>query len=162
MGSDEETLNEMGHIWYADQSMGNFIEKVEADKPDTLFVITGDHAERFDFAKEVDLKTLSAVPCIFYGKNVDKDLLADNKVGCHLQIISTLAEMVGQKGDTYSSIWPSLFDYNGIVFNHRLWTDTEKIYKINSEIPNTLANKIKAARQLTAWRVLKGNDIING
>ena len=35
----------------------------------------------------------------------------------------------------------------------------EKIYKINSEIPNTLANKIKAARQLTAWRVLKGNDI---
>lgn len=67
--------------------------------------------------------------------------------------------MVGQKGDTYSSIWPSLFDYNGIVFNHRLWTDTEKIYKINSEIPNALANKIKAARQLTAWRVLKGNDI---
>ena len=159
LGSDEETLNEMGHIWYADQSMGNFIEKVEADKPDTLFVITGDHAERFDFAKEVDLKTLSAVPCIFYGKNVDKDLLADNKVGCHLQIISTLAEMAGQKGDTYSSIWPSLFDYNGIVFNHRLWTDTEKIYKINSEIPNALANKIKAARQLTAWRVLKGNDI---
>ena len=67
--------------------------------------------------------------------------------------------MVGQKGYTYSSIWPSLFDYNGIVFNHRLWTDTEKIYKINSEIPNTLANKIKAARQLTARRVLKGNDI---
>lgn len=159
LSSDEEILNEMGHIWYADQSIGNFIEKVESDKPDTLFVITGDHAERFDFAKEVDLKTLSAVPCIFYGKNVDKDLLADNKVGCHLQIISTLAEMVGQKGDTYSSIWPSLFDYNGIVFNHRLWTDTEKIYKINSEIPNTLANKIKAARQLTAWRVLKGNDI---
>ena len=159
LGSDEETLNEMGHIWYADQSMGNFIEKVEADKPDTLFVITGDHVERFDFAQEVDLKTLSAVPCIFYGKNVDKDLLADNKVGCHLQIISTLAEMAGKKGDTYSSIWPSLFEYNGIVFNHRLWTDTEKIYKINSEIPNTLANKIKAARQLTAWRVLRGNDI---
>lgn len=159
LGSDEETLNEMGHIWYVDQSMGNFIEKVEADKPDTLFVITGDHAERFDFAQEVDLKTLSAVPCIFYGKNVDKDLLADNKVGCHLQIISTLAEMAGKKGDTYSSIWPSLFEYNGIVFNHRLWTDTEKIYKINSEIPNTLANKIKAARQLTAWRVLRGNDI---
>lgn len=159
LGSDEEILNEMGHIWYADQSIGNFIEKVEADKPDTLFVITGDHAERFEFAQEVDLKTLSAVPCIFYGKNVDKDLLADNKVGCHLQIISTLAEMAGKKGDTYSSIWPSLFEYNGIVFNHRLWTDTEKIYKINSEIPNTLANKIKAARQLTAWRVLRGNDI---
>lgn len=29
LGSDEETLNEMGHIWYADQSMGNFIEKLK-------------------------------------------------------------------------------------------------------------------------------------
>lgn len=159
IGSDEETLNEMGHIWYADQSIGNFIENVETDKPDTLFVITGDHAERFDFAKEVDLKTLSAVPCIFYGKNVSKDLLAENKVGCHLQIIPTLAEMVGKKGDTYSSVSSSLFTYNGTVFNHRLWTNDGHIYKINKEIPDTLANKIKAARQLTAWRVLKGDKI---
>lgn len=68
LSSDEEILNEMGHIWYADQSIGNFIEKVEADKPDTLFVITGDHAERFDFAKEVDLKTLSAVPVSFMAR----------------------------------------------------------------------------------------------
>lgn len=159
IGSDEETLNEIGHIWYADQSIGDFIENVEADKPDTLFVITGDHAERFNFAKEVDLKTLSAVPCIFYGKNVSKDLLAENKVGCHLQIIPTLAEMVGKKGDTYSSIDSSLFDDNGTVFNHYLWTNDEQIYKINKKIPEALSNKIKAARQLTAWRVLKGDKI---
>ncbi len=159
IGSDEETLNEIGHIWYADQSIGDFIENVEADKPDTLFVITGDHAERFNFAKEVDLKTLSAVPCIFYGKNVSKDLLAEHKVGCHLQIIPTLAEMVGKKGDTYSSIYSSLFDYNGTVFNHYLWTNDEQIYKINKKIPEALSNKIKAARQLTAWRVLKGDKI---
>ena len=159
IGSDEETLNEIGHIWYADQSIGDFIENVEADKPDTLFVITGDHAERFNFAKEVDLKTLSAVPCIVYGKNVSKDLLAEHKVGCHLQIIPTLAEMVGKKGDTYSSIYSSLFDYNGTVFNHYLWTNDEQIYKINKKIPEALSNKIKAARQLTAWRVLKGDKI---
>ena len=30
LSSDEEILNEMGHIWYADQSIGNFIEKVES------------------------------------------------------------------------------------------------------------------------------------
>lgn len=159
IGSDEETLNEIGHIWYADQSIGDFIENVEDDKPDTLFVITGDHAERFNFAKEVDLKTLSAVPCMFYGKNVSKDLLAENKVGCHLQIIPTLAEMVGKKGDTYSSIDSSLFDDNGTVFNHYLWTNDEQIYKINKKIPEALSNKIKAARQLTAWRVLKGDKI---
>lgn len=159
IGSDEETLNEIGHIWYADQSIGDFIENVEDDKPDTLFVITGDHAERFNFAKEVDLKMLSAVPCIFYGKNVSKDLLAENKVGCHLQIIPTLAEMVGKKGDTYSSIDSSLFDDNGTVFNHYLWTNDEQIYKINKKIPEALSNKIKAARQLTAWRVLKGDKI---
>lgn len=159
LDSDTETLKKMGHIWYADQSIGNFIEKVEADNPDTLFVITGDHAERFDFAKEVDLKTLSAVPCIFYGQNVRKDLLADNKVGCHLQIIPTLAAMVGTEGATYSSVYSDLFETSEPVYNHRLWADAENIYKINSETPKPLADKIQAARQVTAWRVLKGNDI---
>lgn len=159
ISNDDETLNELGHIWYADQAMGNFVENIECDKPDTLFIITGDHAERFNFAKEVDLKTLSAVPCIFYGKNVSKDLLVDNKVGCHLQIIPTLAELVGKKGDTYSSVSSSLFTYNGTVFNHRLWTNDGHIYIINKEMPDTLANKIKAARQLTTWRVLKGDKI---
>lgn len=32
---------------------------------DTLFVITGDHSERFSFAKEQDTRTLSSIPCIF-------------------------------------------------------------------------------------------------
>ncbi|WP_455654963.1 LTA synthase family protein [Phascolarctobacterium sp.] len=159
INNDDETLNELGHIWYADQVMGNFVENVERKKPDTLFVITGDHAERFNFAKEVDLKTLSAVPCIFYGAGIQKDWLHKNQIGCHMQIAPTLAQMVGKTGDKYNSIMPSLFEINGPVYNHRLWVKGEVIDKINDSVPNEFMSRIKASRQLTIWRVVKGNEI---
>lgn len=159
LSDDEETLKELGHIWYADHTIGSFVKKVKIDKPDSLFVITGDHAERFDFAKEVDLKTLSAVPCIFYGQGIRKEWSENGLTGCHQQIIATLAELVAAKGTEYSSITPSLFEFSGPVFNHRLWAESGKIYNMNSDMPAALAAKVKASRNITAWRILKGNEI---
>lgn len=156
---DDETLNELGHIWYADQTMGKFVEKVEIDKPDTLFVITGDHAERFNFAKEVDLKILSAVPCIFYGRDVQTEWLRNDQVGCHMQIAPTLVQLIGTPETKYSSIMPSLFEINGPVYNHRLWADNGKIYKINIDTPKNINEQIQASRIITLWRVLKGDQV---
>ena len=45
--SDRKTIDQLGHIWYADDVMGKFIKAVEGDDPSALFVVTGDHAERF-------------------------------------------------------------------------------------------------------------------
>ena len=159
ISNNAEMLNELGHIWYADQTMGNFVEQVEAEKTDTLFVITGDHAERFNFAKEVDLKTLSAIPCIFYGQGIQKSWLTPNAVGCHMQIIPTLAELVGKSGAVYSSIMPSLFGLQEPVFNHRLWAADGNIGKLDEQTPDTLKKKVKAARLITAYRALKGNSL---
>lgn len=159
ISNDAETLNELGHIWYADQAMGDFVKNIEIKKPDTLFVITGDHAERFNFAKEVDLKTLSAVPCIFYGAGIQKDWLRKNQVGCHMQIVPTLAQMIGKTGDKYNSIMPSLFEYNGPVHNHRLWAEDGKIDEIDILTDKIVLDKIKEGKFITFQRVLKGNYI---
>ena len=158
IGSDEETITELGHIWYADMAMGSFVRRTEALKPDTLFVVTGDHAERFTFSKDVDDKTYSAIPCIIYGQGVQKDWLPANATGCAMQILPTLAEIAGMPGMTYSSILPSLFTNTQPVFNHRFAAWQDKIVDLN-KAPDAMQKRAEAAQKITAWRVIKGNDI---
>lgn len=157
IANTEENLTDIGHFWYADQQMGKFIERTEIKFPDTLFVITGDHSERFNFAKEEDLKTLSAIPCIFYGKGVDKNWFNDKSVGCHMQIAGTLAEMIAPHGFTYSAILPNMFENQNAVYNHRLWAYNGEI---GLQSQNKQIEKIAdTARDISAWRILKGNEI---
>ena len=159
ISSDKETINELGHIWYADMAMGSFVRQTEKLKPDTLFVVTGDHAERFTFSKDVDEKTYSAIPCIIYGQGVQKDWLPAKATGCAMQIAPTLAEIVGKPDMQYSSILPSLFTNDKPVFNHRFYAWDDKISDLNSKTPDDIKNRADAAKKITAWRVIRGNDI---
>lgn len=58
----------MGHIWYG-HVMGEFSSKRQSD---SLFVITGDHSERFTFAHEKGPKVASTIPIIFYGQGIKR------------------------------------------------------------------------------------------
>lgn len=154
--NDDNTLNELGHIWYADHTMGQFIKNIEKAAPKSVFIITGDHSERFTFAKEQDVRTLSAIPCIFYGYQITPDLLKNVGAGCHMQLAGTLAEMYGTTGFDYSSILPSMFD-SKTVFNYKLWAEDDKISFIkDSKERRNFANN---ARKIAAWRSLKGDEI---
>lgn len=154
--NDNNTLNELGHIWYADRTMGRFIKNTEKTLPKSVFIITGDHSERFTFAKEQDTRTLSAIPCIFYGYQIRPDLLKDVRAGCHMQLAGTLAEMYGASGFTYSSILPSMFESKA-VFNYKLWAEKDKISFVkDSKERRNFANN---ARKIAAWRSLKGDEI---
>ena len=61
ISKDEKTVTELGHIWYADKTMGDFVQKVEKKHPDSLYIITGDHSERFNFAIEQTFSATSAL-----------------------------------------------------------------------------------------------------
>ena len=159
ISSDSETINELGHIWYADMAMGSFVRQTEKLKPDTLFVITGDHAERFTFSKDVNDKTYSAIPCIIYGQGVQKNWLPENATGCAMQIMPTLAEIVGKPDMQYSSVLPGLFINDKPVFNHRFYAWDDKISDLNSKTPDNIKCRADAAKKITAWRVIRGNDI---
>lgn len=154
----EQNLTELGHIWYADKTMGDFIAKVEKHNPDTLFVVTGDHSERFTFAIEQDIRTCSAIPCIFYGQGVRKDWFNKNAVGCHMQLAGTLAEMVGPSGFTYSAFDKSMFVQDKFVFNHKLAVFDGNIYTIKS-LDTKERGKTNDMRSIASWRALKGNEI---
>lgn len=162
------TLDQLGHIWYADQMMGKFVERTEQAYPDTLFVITGDHAERFSFAREESNQANFAVPCIFYGIGVEKNWFSKNIAGSHMQIIPTLVEMLAPAGFKYVSIMPSFYNKNAIYgFNKNLWTFDNKIGMLqNLDKAYLQKEQIEyfivvpdAAKLVGAWRVKKGNNI---
>lgn len=149
---DKATVDQLGHIWYADNVMGVFIRQVEQDDPSTLFVVTGDHAERFNFATDVSLWALSGIPCYFYGDGVPKDLFNGQTAGSHLQIAPTLVELIAPTGSTYTSLLPSLMQSDR-AFNHRLYIEDGEIGKQDDMQDEDFAQYIKAARTLASWVV---------
>lgn len=159
IANTDQQINEMGHIWYADHMMGEFISKEEQSDSTSLFVITGDHSERFTFAREEGPKVASTIPIIFYGQGIKKEWLSSDAFGMSIQIIPTLAELVGRTGQTYEAMVPSLFNQGPFVFNHRLWMDKNGIYVEDEKMPQAYANYMKTMRELTAWR-LKHGDVI--
>ena len=154
---DDKTLTEIGHIWYADKTMGDFVNNIENKFPDSLFAITGDHMERFTFAIEQDARVMMSIPCIFYGKGVQQNWFNEQAVGCHMQLAGTLAEIFAPAGFTYSAMLPSMFE-SGIAFNHRLLAQSGEISE-QKNVASELQTKIAAMRKVAAWRVLKGNEI---
>ena len=160
ISDDEKQLNEMGHIWYADHVMGEYIAREEKADPSALFVITGDHSERFNFAREVGPNVASTIPIIFYGRGIHKDWLAPNAFGMSIQIIPTLAELAGRPGQTYEAMVPSLFTQEEFVFNHRLYLDKNgKVLEQSATMPQSYGDMIKNMRELAAWRIKHGDVI---
>ena len=159
IANTDKQINEMGHIWYADHVMGEFISKEEQSDSTSLFVITGDHSERFTFAHEEGPKVASTIPIIFYGQGIKKEWLSQDAFGMSIQIIPTLAELVGRTGQTYEAMVPSLFNQGPFVFNHRLWMDKTGIYVEDEKMPQAYANAMKTMRELTAWRLKNGDSI---
>lgn len=159
ISKDDKTLTELGHIWYADKTMGDFVQKTEKKHPDSLFVITGDHSERFTFAVEQDIRAVSTIPCIFYGQGVQKNWFDDKSIGCHMQLAGTLAELLGEPGFKYSAMLPDVFAKNEYVFNHRLLADGTDIFAQDKLADKHINEQLAAVRNVGAWRVLKGNNI---
>lgn len=101
----------------------------------------------------------STIPIIFYGQGIKKEWLSPDAFGMSIQIIPTLAELVGRTGQTYEAMVPSLFNQGPFVFNHRLWMDKTGIYVEDEKMPQAYANSMKTMRELTAWRLKHGDSI---
>lgn len=158
IANTDKQVNEMGHYWYADQSLGHFVHHVEKTDPSSLFIITGDHSERFTFAKDVSTETRSAIPAIFYGQGIQKDWMPKNQYGTAIQIIPTIAELVGRPGQTYDAIFPSLLSHYPFAFNHRLWINSKGLFS-EKDMPAAYQKLMKDYRNIALWRIKNGNSL---
>jgi len=105
-------LKELGHLWYSDKCIGDFVKNAEKKFSNALFCFTGDHYGRRFINSKPNLKEKSLVPFIIYGSLV-KDSIC-NTPGSHIDIFPTLVEMISPKGFNYYSFGESLFNTKDI------------------------------------------------
>lgn len=118
---NEEVLTKYGKgVQYANQSLGNFLEKFKKSPlaANTIIAVTGDHNVRtiLDYSEgHVDVKHRHAVPLYIYlpeGMRPDSSDIArfENRHGSHFDLLPTLAPLALNSGTRYLNIGQNLFD----------------------------------------------------
>ena len=109
MFDDTTSLKMLGHLWYSDKCLGDFVRKIEGKLVRPLFVFTGDHYGRKFINAKPDFFERSAVPLILYGRDVLKGIsVPPGAAGSHMDIGPTLIELTAPKGFEYYSVGQDL------------------------------------------------------
>ena len=136
---DPKTLTkELGHYWYMDKVVKKFVEEVKANYPDSLFIITGDHAVRVDPSTHPTIFEHQSVPFVMYGEGITKNILPVDAVGGHLSIVPTLIELIAPQGFIYYSIEPPLSQSNGVGFNRDAFVTENTAGRISEDVVELL------------------------
>lgn len=161
--NNQELIKELGHFWYADKMASDFINKVKAKYPDSLFIFVGDHADRYNINKVPTMYERYSVPLIITGKGIQKDLLPEDMAGSQIDIMPTVIDLIAPEGFTYYSVGKSLSE-NKLGQSYAFWitadaignTDdlVEKPQYFNREVlpdRTVLENYINGVRAISWW-----------
>ena len=167
---------ELGHYWYMDEVITNFIRATSERYPESVFVVTGDHAIRCDPSTHPTIFEHQSVPFVLYGAGITKEILPPDAVGDHISIVPTLIELIAPKDFAYYSIAPSLFNSDGVGFNNLAFVTSKVAGEIDSDVmellPHVASNElndvnltderthaiqiISAMRTVAWWMITKG------
>ncbi|WP_246105330.1 LTA synthase family protein [Sporomusa termitida] len=176
--ADKELITKLGHFWYADKYLVKFIADMSQRFPQSLFVVTGDHADRLNITPNPTLFERYAVPFIMYGPGIHKNMFDAQVAGSHLNIGPTLIELIAPQGFVYHSMAKSLTAGDRFGFNLAFWISDNAIGVIGTKtvealtvidrqpgtMPNDFAGQIQAVtamRGLAWWRMTTGGNIAN-
>lgn len=158
-----QNLTELGHIWHTDKVIGDMVRAIEKRDKTALFVITGDHSERFSFVRSESIKVKSIVPCIFYGAGVEKARKTID-TGSAIQIPATLVELIAPVGHEYCSLLPGMLNQpdGAFVFNERMYVVGGQVGIRTDEGMEKLEPDSKkiidAGNKLSAYWLIKGGN----
>ena len=167
---------ELGHYWYMDEVITRFVRDTIARYPESLFVVTGDHAIRCDPSTHPTIFEHQSVPFVLYGAGVTKNILPPDVVGDHISIVPTLLDLIAPQNFAYYSIAPSLFASDGVGFNTDAFLTAKVAGQIDSDViellPHVASNElndvnltderahamqiISAMRTVGWWLITKG------
>ena len=141
-----QLATELGHYWYMDEVIARFVHETSARYPESLFVVTGDHAIRCDPSTHPTIFEHQSVPFVLFGNGVTKNILPPDAVGDHISIVPTLLEMIAPKDFAYYSIAPSLFHSDGVGFNTDAFLTAKVAGQIDSDViellPHVASNEL--------------------
>ncbi|MCR5176011.1 MAG: sulfatase-like hydrolase/transferase [Anaerovibrio sp.] len=118
---NEELINQLGHFWYADREMAGFVNTIKKRYPDSLIVIVGDHAERYNIDKTPSIYERYGVPFIITGNGITGNVILPDAAGSQIDIGPTIVELIAPKGFRYMSIGSSLTRNNRMGVNYAVW-----------------------------------------
>ncbi|MBR1727905.1 MAG: LTA synthase family protein [Selenomonadaceae bacterium] len=149
---DVKTLaTELGHYWYMDKVTTNFIRQVVEKYPESIFVITGDHAVRCDPGTRPTIFEHQSVPFVIYGNGIKRNIFPVDVVGGHTSIAPTLIELIAPKGFSYYTIAPPLTKSNGVAFNREVFITNSLIGKVDSDevelLPHIASKELNQVNQ---------------
>ena len=167
---------DLGHYWYMDEVITRFVRDTIARYPESLFVVTGDHAIRCDPSTHPTIFEHQSVPFVLYGAGVTKNILPPDVVGDHISIVPTLLDLIAPQNFAYYSIAPSLFASDGVGFNTDAFLTAKVAGQIDSDViellPHVASNElndvnltderahamqiISAMRTVGWWLITKG------
>ncbi len=137
---------ELGHYWYMDEVIARFVHETFARYPESIFVVTGDHAIRCDPSTHPTIFEHQSVPFVLFGNGITKNILPPDAVGDHISIVPTLIEMIAPKDFAYYSIAPSLFNSDGVGFNTDAFLTAKVAGQIDSDVmewlPHVASNEL--------------------
>lgn len=168
---------ELGHYWYMDKIVTQFVHETMKKYPDSLFVITGDHAVRMNPSRTPTMYEYQSVPFVLYGQGVTPAVLAPDVVGGHTNIVPTLIELIAPAEFSYVSIAPSLTENNmGAAFNRDYFLTRSVMGRVNTKetelLPGAAEEDPAAAydllqRRMTilrtlSWQLIEHGDSLEG
>lgn len=159
----EVSLRVLGHFWYGDKCLGEFVDRVEGVFPQSLFAITGDHWSRRFLNSKPTLYERKSVPLIFYGPSVLRDVSACGEMaGCHLDIAPTLINLIAPEGFHYYSMGSNILDpeRRQLGFGANVVVTPESIVEAaNGDFSVDLSELYNAFHGIGWWRVMKGSEL---
>ncbi len=102
-------LQTIGHAWFADRALGDFVARTSKAHPEALFVITADHWSRRFVTERPTFELKTEIPLIMYGPKVLEGFAPGSFFGSHIDIAATLIEMIAPEGHDYNSFGRDMF-----------------------------------------------------
>lgn len=139
-------------ILYADRAVADFVHDMREAYPDSLFVLTGDHASAvapFDKGilprNDSLLRERILTSFSMHHPGLHSGIFGDTILGEHLNILPTLIELIAPEGFEYYSLKGSLFDNIEHVVTPYSWMNSACIGYYNDNIYQQLGESSENA-----------------
>lgn len=111
----KELQKNLGTFWLSDQAIGNFIDTMRKVYPDSLFIVTADHAITMTplqktslMNRDCSIRERHCPVFMLNHRDLNQSIFAGNTIGSHMNIMPTIFELIAPKGFTYYSLFSSL------------------------------------------------------
>lgn len=113
---NKDSIKSLGTFRYCDKAIFDFVDRMKAKYPDSLFVVTGDHSNLVGLfsnssitPRDYALREKFNTVCLMQGPSFTKESFAAT-IGTHMNLMPTIIESIAPQGFEYYSIASSLFE----------------------------------------------------